>query len=80
MEMTLIEFEVLIQNWRNSIEMERNAFTAGIDLDEFIQPFYKTIETLVEKIFDDKIDDIYEFVYNDSELSTEEFYKKLYKK
>ena len=78
MELSLEEFKVLIEQWKESIEMEKKVSLSGIDLDEFIQPFYRTMEMLAEKIFADKIDDIFEYLYSDLEMPIEEFYNSIF--
>ena len=78
MELSLEEFKALIEQWKESIEMEKKVSLSGIDLDEFIQPFYRTMEMLAEKIFADKIDDIFEYLYSDLEMPIEEFYNSIF--
>ena len=78
MNMTLEEFKELIEQWKESIEAERKSFQAGVDLEEFVQPFYRTMELLAEKVFDDKIDDVFEYLYSDLEMPVEEFYNSIF--
>jgi hypothetical protein len=72
------KFAEIIKTWEYIIETEHELSEKGICLEEFTEEYYSLIEVFAKLIFKEKIDDIYDYIYDMSDLSIEELYNLIY--
>lgn len=72
------KFEALLIEWKNAVESSTNISALGIDTEEFLEPFYVVIEEFAKLVFEEKIDAVYDYVYDMSDLSIKELYNLVY--
>lgn len=77
-KLSFIEFEAVLTQWKEAVASEHNISEMGIETEEFLETFYTVIETFAKLCFEDNIDDIYDYVYDMSELTIKELYDLVY--
>lgn len=72
------KFEALLTEWKNAVDSEHTLSDLGIETEEFLEHFYVVIETFAELCFDNKVDDIYDYIYDMNDVTIEELYNIVY--